>query len=179
MLAFAGGAAAALIASRLLPPVMAQASGTAWAAAGQDPFDALAHDHRIILSLLDQMEHSPDSAVFDRTQRLLRLKRRLAAHAMAEEDVVYPLLHDRAHEVDDTKQLYSEHAEMKMHLYTLEQMPKNDPRWRGVVHDLRQLIEHHVRQEEQVDFPKLRSIMDQRETTRMSGEVQREKALLL
>jgi len=98
---------------------------------------------------------------------------------MAEEDVVYPLLHDRAHEVDDTKQLYSEHAEMKMHLYTLEQMPKNDPRWRGVVHDLRQLIEHHVHQEEQVDFPKLRRIMDQRETTRMSGEVQREKALLL
>jgi len=179
MLAFAGGAAAALVASRLLPPVMAQAAGTARAAAGQDPFDALAHDHRVILSLLDQMEHSPDSAVFDRTQRLLRLKHRLAAHAMAEEDVVYPLLHDRAHEVDDTKQLYSEHAEMKMHLYTLEQMPKNDPRWRGVVRDLRQLIEKHVHQEEQVDFPKLRRIMDKEETIRISGEVQREKALLL
>jgi hemerythrin superfamily protein len=177
--AFASGAAAALLASRLFPPIVAQAAGTARVSAGGDPFDALARDHRVILSLLDRMEHSRDDAVFDRTQLLLRLKRRLAAHAMAEEDVVYPLLHDRAHEVEDTKQLYSEHASMKMSLYALEQTPKNDPRWRGLARDLKALIERHVHQEEQVDFPKLRQLMDTRETARMSGEVQREKALLL
>lgn len=179
LLAFAGGAAAALIASRLLPPVVAQAAGTARASAGRDAFDALARDHRIILSLLDRMEHSPDRAVFDRTQLLLRLKHRLAAHAMAEEDVVYPLLHDRAQAVEHTRQLYSEHAEMKMHLYALEQIPKDDPRWRTRAGELRRLIEHHVDQEEEVDFPKLRQVMDQRETARMSGEVHREKAPLL
>jgi hemerythrin superfamily protein len=177
--AFTTGALAAVIASRVLPPLVAQAAGSAQAAAGRDPFDALADDHRIILSLLDRMESSPDNAVFGRTQLLLRLKRRLSAHALAEEDVVYPLLHGRAHEEDDTKHLYSEHAEMKMHLFTLEQMPKSDPRWRATVTELKNLIAEHVKQEEEVDFPKLRAVLDQKETAMMSGGMQREKALLL
>ena len=177
--AFTTGALAAVIASRVLPPLMAQAAGTAQAAAGRDPFESLANDHTMILSLLNRMESSPDNAVFDRTQLLLRLKRRLSAHAIAEEDVVYPLLHGRAHEVDDTMHLYSEHAEMKMHLFTLEQMPKNDPRWRATVTELKNLIAEHVKQEEEVDFPKLRAVLDQKETAMMSGGVQREKALLL
>jgi hypothetical protein len=75
--------------------------------------------------------------------------------------------------------LYSEHAEMKMHLFTLEQMPKNDPRWRNTVTELKNLIAGHVKQEEEVDFPKLRAVLDQKETAMMSGGVQREKALLL
>jgi len=177
--AFTTGALAAVIASRVLPPIVAQAAGSAQASAGRDPFDGLAEDHRIILSLLDRMTSSPDNAVFDRTQLLLRLKRRLSAHAVAEEDVVYPLLHGRAHEEDDTMHLYSEHAEMKMHLFTLEQMPKSDPRWRGIASELRDLIAGHVKQEEEVDFPKLRAVLDQKETAMMSGGVQREKALLL
>jgi hemerythrin superfamily protein len=177
--AFTTGALAAVIASRILPPLVAQAAGSAQAAAGRDPFDALADDHRIILSLLSRMENSPDDAVFDRTQLLLRLKRRLSAHAVAEEDVVYPLLHGRAHEEDDTMHLYSEHAEMKMHIFALEQMPKNDPRWRDTARELKDLVAGHVKQEEEVDFPKLRAVLDQKETSMMSGGIQREKALLL
>lgn len=177
--AFAGGAVAAIIATRLLPPVVAQASGAAWAAAGRDPFEALAADHRAILTLLDHMAQSPDGAVFARTQRLLRLKRRLAAHAMAEEDVLYPLLHDRAQSASEARHLYEEHAEMKMHLYQLEQMPKDDPRWRDRVLELRTLIEGHVRQEEDVEFPKLRSVLDDQGVRRLSALMQREKALLL
>jgi hemerythrin superfamily protein len=179
MVTFAVGAAAGLIAARMLPPLVAQATGAMRVAAGGDPFDALAQDHREILSLLDRMERSPDDAVVTRTQLLLRLKRRLSAHALAEEDVVYPMLHDRAHETEDARHLYGEHAEMKMHLFALEQMPKDDPRWPDRARRLKALIAGHVRQEEEVDFPKLRRLLDQRATARLSGNVQREKALLL
>lgn len=177
--AFAGGAVAAIIASRLLPPVVAQASGAALAAAGRDPFDALVEDHRAILTLLDHMAQSPDGAVFARTQRLFRLKRRLAAHAMAEEDVLYPLLYERAQSASEAKHLYEEHAEMKMHLYQLEQIPKDDPRWRDRVLELRTLIEGHVRQEEEMEFPKLQSVLDEPGIRRLWAHIQREKALLL
>lgn len=177
--AFAGGAVVALIASRILPPILAQASGAAQAAAGRDPFDALAEDHRAILSLLDAIERSPDNATFHRTQLLLRLKRRLAAHALAEEDVVYPLLHDRARATEDTRHLYDEHADMKVRLFALEQMPKDDQRWNGLVRELKTLIEGHVRQEENVDFPKLRERLNKQDTVLMSGTMQREKALIL
>jgi len=176
MAAFAGGAMAGVIASRILPPFMAQATGTT---TDRDPFDALAQDHWAFLSLLREMEESPPGAVFGRTQRLLRLKRRLTAHALAEEDVIYPLLREQANEVEDTQRLYAEHADMKVHLHALEQMPKDDPRWRDRVRELRMLVERHARQEEEVDFPKLRAMLDERAVARLAGEVQREKAFVL
>lgn len=179
MAAFAGGAVLAVIASRVLPPLVAQLAGSARASAGRDPFDALAHDHRHILALVSEMVQTPIDAVGRRTQLLLRLKRRLSAHAVAEEDVVYPMLHDHAHEVDDTKRLYGEHAEIKMHLFTLEQTPKDDPHWLAVAHDLKQVLTEHIRQEEMVDFPKLRQSLEREEIVALSGNVAREKALLL
>ncbi|WP_448202463.1 hemerythrin domain-containing protein [Azospirillum sp. sgz302134] len=174
--AFAAGALTAVVASRVLPPLVAQAAGTA---SGRDPFRALADDHRHILRLLNEMEQTPQTATFRRTQLLLRLKRRLAAHALAEEDVVYPLLHDRAHAEEDVNRLYREHADMKMDLFALEQMPKDDPNWLGRVSELKMLIAEHVHQEEDVDFPRLRAALGKRATTRLSGNVRREKALLL
>jgi hemerythrin superfamily protein len=179
MAAFAGGAAAAFVAARVLPPFLAQAAGTARAAAGQDPFDMLARDHRIVLDLLEDLEHSPDNATFARAQKLLMVKRRLSAHALAEEDVIYPMLNEAAGAVSDVRHLYAEHAEIKMHLHALEQMPKNDPGWARRAGELRALVQSHARQEEEIDFPKLRAALSERETRLMTGNMQREKALLL
>ncbi len=176
---FLAGAALALVASRILPPLLAQTTGSLRAASGRDPLAELEDDHRHILSLLDRMERSGPDAVLERTRLLLRLKRRLTAHALAEEDVVYPLLDAQARAAEDTRHLYGEHAEMKMHLFALERMPKDDPRWAGTARSLRTLVEGHVRQEEEVDFPKLRQALDRQDAQRMAGGMQREKALLL
>jgi iron-sulfur cluster repair protein YtfE (RIC family) len=179
MAAFATGALAGLIASRALPPLLAQAGGMARGSAGRDPFDVLVQDHRAIAALLDDMEQSPNDALFERAQKLFRLKRRLTAHAMAEEDVIYPLLFEQIRNADDARHLYSEHAAMKVHLYALENMPKDDPAWSGRVHELKSLIEGHVQQEEDVDFPKLRDELDDITLSKLFGKMQREKALLL
>jgi iron-sulfur cluster repair protein YtfE (RIC family) len=177
--AFAGGALAGVLASRALPPLFAQASGMARGAAGRDPFAVLAQDHRTILALLTAVAQAPRDAVATRTQQLLRLKRRLTAHALAEEDVIYPALLERCGDQPGAQQLYGEHAEMKIHLYELEEMPKDDPAWPSRVADLRALIETHVRQEEEVEFPRLRAALDDQMLARIFAKMQREKALLL
>lgn len=92
--AFVWGAVAGAIASRLLPPLIAKGAGSVRIGVDSDPFSVLIADHRIFESLLTEMEKSANDESLRRTQLFLRLKRRLAAHAMAEEDVVYPLLHD-------------------------------------------------------------------------------------
>jgi hemerythrin superfamily protein len=177
--AFAWGAVAGTIGSRLLPPFIAKVAGSVRTGADSDPFSVLIADHRIFESLLSEMEKSVDDEYLHRTQLFLRLKRRLAAHAMAEEDVVYPLLHDKAKAAEDAKHLYAEHADMKIHLHALEQLPNNDPEWVQRVSALKALIVSHARHEEDVDFPKLRLILSQSEAIRLSGNVQREKALVL
>lgn len=176
---FAGGAVLALLAARAAPPLVAQAGGRMRAAAGGDPFEALAEDHKTILTLIGEMAESPNDAVIGRTQRLLRLKRKLAAHAMAEEDVLYPMLHDRAQESDDAKRLYAEHGEIKIHLHALMTMAKDDPAWAERARELRQLLEEHIRQEEEVDFPKLKERLDSQATATLFGHLQREKAMIL
>jgi iron-sulfur cluster repair protein YtfE (RIC family) len=175
----AGGALIALVGSRLLPPLVAQARGAARTRGGGDPLGSLLDDHRSILSHLDAMVETAESEVFSRTQHLLRLKRRLAAHAMAEEDIVYPALREHLETVDDATHLYEEHAEMKVLLYKLEQTPKSDEQWHLHATELRTLIQRHVRQEEEVDFPKLRATLDKAMSSELASKIAREKALLL
>src|SRR5436309_14150687 len=89
-----GGLAAGVIGSRLLPPLFAMARGAATSASG-DPFEKLEDDHRMILSTLAAMENVEGSGnIAKRSGLFLVLKRKLAKHALAEEDVVYPLLVD-------------------------------------------------------------------------------------
>jgi hemerythrin superfamily protein len=174
---FAGGAVTTMFITRILPPIIAQAAGSARARAGRDPFSTLVADHRKISSLLTQMEQTDEDEVFKRTQLLLRLKRKLTTHALAEEDVVYPMLHQR--DLDDVPRLYRDHADMKMHLFTLEQIPKNDTQWLSTLRELKTLVEDHVQQEEEVAFPRLRDALDRNSTKRMSATMWREKSLML
>ena len=176
---FAAGALAGVFASRVLPPLMAAASGSARVAAGGDPFDPLIADHRKFLSLLEQMEESSQDARMHRMQLLLRLKRRLAAHAMAEEDVLYPLLSDEAKAKEDVDRLYGDHGRIKILMHRLEQFPKDDPQWVSEVRALKALITEHARQEEEVDFPALASTLDEAARQRLARDLHREKALVL
>jgi len=176
---FAAGAALALLAARVMPPFAGSAIGSLRNAMGADPFAQLSADHRRILSLLDSIQALGDNATLRRTAMMFQLKRMLSAHAMAEEDVVYPMLRDEAHAEDVAHGLYREHAEMKVRLYELERMPKDDPRWIANLGALRALIEAHARHEEETEFPRLRAALDEAATAQLSSDVHREKSLLL
>ena len=177
--AIAAGVAAGVIASRLLPPMAAQAVGGIRARSGGDPFDRLVQDHRRILSLLDRMQEAPENHRGERTKLFLQLKRTLAKHALAEEDIVYPLLHQEVHAVQESKQLYDEHADIKIHLFELERMLKANENWSRRVESLRDLVERHARDEEQVEFPKLREALDNRKKRTLTQHIRREEALVL
>jgi hemerythrin superfamily protein len=128
----------------------------------QDPFDRLRQDHRQILDILDRMLQARDGDAARRGALLLSLKRTLAKHALAEEDVVYPALHGPAGSADAARSLYAEHAEMKIHLYALEQALMNGNSWGVQLPTLRQLIARHIQTEEDVEFPRLASTLDAR-----------------
>src|SRR3954454_9486762 len=112
-----GGLAAGIVGSKLLPPLLAALTGSRRVRAGGDPFARLMEDHRRILSLLQQMQAASPDSKLQRSRLFLMLKRTLAKHAMAEEDVVYPIVHNQTGERDESKHLYDEHADMKIFLY--------------------------------------------------------------
>jgi hemerythrin superfamily protein len=177
--AFAVGAAASLFASRLMPPLAGRAMGRARVAAGGDPFDALARDHQRVLGMIDTMLQSDGSAKFRRTAGLLQVKRSLTAHALAEEDVVYPLLREEVGAGEAADRLYREHAEMKVHLFKLEHLPLDDARWQEELRALRELIARHAGDEENNEFPRLRQALSRDQVVQLSGDVEREKQFVL
>lgn len=174
--AFAGGAVAAIVAERLLQPLMGQAAGRARAALGGDPFSWLEQDHAFVLEQLKGMAESQSS--LQRMQKFLRVKRALTAHALSEESALYPLLHDKAGERDMAKRLYAGHAEIKMRLHGLEEIGPGSVAWPEGVNVLRRTIEEHVEEEEQA-FEILRAALDEAEIARLAGALNREKEMLL
>ena len=89
------------------------------------------------------------------------------------------MLHDDAHRQEQAKKLYRDHAEVKVKLFELEHMAKDDPRWMTDVRALHRMILAHAREEEQNEFPKLRAALDQAQCQTLLGEVSREKSMLL
>jgi iron-sulfur cluster repair protein YtfE (RIC family) len=172
------GVIATFAASRLLPPMIARTAGSVRAMAGDDPFDELMHDHQRIAVLLARME-SEEAGRLGRQRLTLQLKHRLSAHAMAEENVVYPLIGEAAELTNARQQLYAEHARMKVLLHALEHRFDDQMGWQQSVAELRDLILGHIRQEEDVEFPRLRARLGEADLARLLSEVEREKAFLL
>ncbi len=176
----AGGILLGALGSRLLPPLVGMVTGRVRTRMGHDPFELLKQDHRSIREALNSMDAlGENSSVARRAARLLQVKRLLSKHATAEEDVVYPILHDQAGAKNEAMRLYSEHAEMKMHLYHLEASLKSGSGWTEHVRQLRDLINKHVEEEEGKEFPRLRNMMDERKQRALAGRIHREEAMVL
>ena len=178
-LMFGAGAMLMLAAARMAPPFAMRAVGSMRGMAGTDPFDALAQDHQKALALFDRIEATDTSMVMRRNTLLTQLKRMIAAHSLAEEDIVYPMLCDDAHRREQALKLYRDHAEVKVKLFELEVKSKSDPSWIEDLRTLRQMFASHAHEEETVEFPKLRAALDSSRRVHLLGKVSREKSLLL
>lgn len=176
---FGLGALAGALSGRLLPIFLAIGNGAARSALGQDPFAGLIRQHRQLLELLDRMNGTSHSNCFRRATLAYLFKRKIAKHAMAEEDVVYPMLAQQADRAEAARKLYEEHGRMKVLLFQLEQSVADDARWFAAVHGLRQEIEPHARQEEEVEFPALRNRLDKGGRIKLSGQIHREEAVIV
>jgi hemerythrin superfamily protein len=177
--AFAAGAALSFAASRLMPPLAGRAVGLARVAAGGDPFDALARDHKLVLGMMDSVLRSDPGSRMRRTATLMQIKRSLTAHALAEEDVVYPMLREEVGAVEAADRLYREHAEIKVHLFRLEHLRTDEARWQEEMQGLRDLVSRHAADEEDKEFPRLRERLSRDDIAQLSGDVSREKQFVL
>jgi hemerythrin superfamily protein len=173
------GAAGGVLLGRFLPVLFANANGLVQGAAGRDPFAGLIEQHRTLLSLLDRMEQVPKSEWGKRKVLFFAFKRTIGKHAMAEEDIVYPLLKTQAERHEATQKLYREHASMKIHLFELGRAIRHEEQWREAVRALRTEIEPHAREEEETEFPRLRELLDQKKTAQLARKIRQEEALVV
>ena len=142
-------------------------------AAAGDWFDALKTEHAMTLAIFDKIETTDDSQTGQRTALLAKLKYALSKHAIQEEMVVYPALRQANH-TSDADHLSEDHGYVKTYLYELETMPKDSPEWLARVRDFRQMIEGHMREEENDIFPRFRQMLSEEQNSRITAMMNKE-----
>ena len=120
--------------------------------------EGLKAEHRLTLKIFDAIEKTEESDVARRKTLLVQLQHALAKHAVEEENVVYPAMRDHG-QIEEADKLVHDHGYVKQYLFDLSEMQADDPAWIGKVRAFRADIEAHVREEEQILFPRLKAAL--------------------
>jgi hemerythrin-like domain-containing protein len=136
----------------------------------RDIFELLRRDHRQVRGLLDEMEGTEDRDAVRRQDLFERLVTELEAHSQAEEDVFYSVLEkhaDMAERIDEARQ---EHDDLDQMLEELDEISAGDAGWMDKIHELRQVFQRHIDEEEGDLFSRARERLGREETLRLAHE---------
>jgi len=126
-----------------------------------DIFDVLTSDHDKVKKILEQMEQTSARAGKRRETLLDHLNMNLLPHMYAEEQYFYQILLDETSDKEVAYEAMEEHRAAKAVLMDLEDAPFDDPRWPARLKVLKELVEHHIEEEESTVFDVARGIMDE------------------
>jgi hemerythrin superfamily protein len=135
--------------------------------------ETLAAEHKAVLALFDKIEATEDGQTWMRAYIFTKIRNALGKHALEEENAVYPALRE-ANDAHDADALNAEHGYVKTYLYELDNMPKSSPEWIERIRDFRDLLEEHMRMEEDEVFPRLRAQLGEEQNAKLSAAVARE-----
>jgi hemerythrin superfamily protein len=138
-----------------------------------DWLEALKVEHRLALTIFDQIEATTDNQPAKRTMLLVQLKHALGKHAFTEENVVYPALRDWGDKADADK-LNHDHGYVKQYLYDLENLDNASPAFLDKVASFRADIEAHIREEEDSIFPPLHAGLGEAGNAKLTAAANKE-----
>lgn len=135
-----------------------------------DVLTLLEADHRVVESLLDQLSESDPGP--EREKLVQQLTASLELHMEFEENQIYPLLAELDEEM--RTEADNEHMLTRDGLVKLVELVA-EPGFAAVVDMLKGGIDHHVKDEEEEAFPKLRESLNGGQLEKMSGQLMSEK----
>ena len=117
-----------------------------------DPVKLLTKQHREVEALFKKIEKTEDAE--GRKEIMERIKQSLELHTMLEEEHFYPAI--RGLETKKAEEMileaYEEHHVVKLVLAELPRVDPEDERFEAKMTVLKELIEHHVEEEEEEMF---------------------------
>jgi hemerythrin superfamily protein len=121
----------------------------------------LKQDHQNVDALFKRFEQLTDSDSADEKRQIVdKLIEQLSVHAAVEEQLFYPAVREISAELTDTVlEGLEEHHVVKWTLSELEKMSPTDERFTAKVRVLIESVRHHVEEEENDIFPKVREAL--------------------
>ena len=122
----------------------------------QDAITLLTEDHDRVKALFEQYEELGERAHVSKQKLALKICSELTKHATAEEEIFYPAVRAATKADDIMDEAAVEHASAKDLIAQIISMEATDDLYDAKVKVLSELIEHHVQEEENEMFPKVR-----------------------
>jgi hemerythrin-like domain-containing protein len=132
----------------------------------------LKRDHRDVEQLFKTFEGLGSGALKRRRAVVDKMIAALSRHAAIEELMFYPRVRREVAEAEDVVlESLEEHHIVKWTLSELEDLPADDERFTAKVTVLIESVRHHVKEEEQELFPKVRKALGRKELAELGDEL--------
>lgn len=143
-----------------------------------DIYMKLKADHRAVKKMMEDIEKCTSRSSKRREELFAQLKTELLAHSRVEEAVFYSVLKKEKGSVNNVLEALNEHHVVDLLMSELDTISKNNPHWKAKFTFLKEVIEHHVQEEESELFKKAHEIIGKEESINLGKAMeQREKSV--
>lgn len=132
-----------------------------------DAITLLRDDHELLRKLSKELAETSEKAIETRKKLLKRLEAELKAHTTIEEELFYPAILDASDDVEDARMVaegVEEHRACDKKV--IPDLHKADPStiaYSGEAKVLKDYIFHHLKEEEEEMFPRVRELIGRKE----------------
>jgi len=125
----------------------------------QDAIALLTRQHKEVADMFDEFENMSDRATTSKKKLVEKICEQLIMHTAIEEEIFYPAVREASKETEDmVDEAVVEHASAKDLIAQLQEADPGDDLYDAKVKVLGEQIEHHVEEEEEEMFPKVRKL---------------------
>lgn len=136
----------------------------------------LERDHRTVEALFARFESTPRDDTTTLAELRDEILKELSVHAVIEEQVFYPGVRGASSELEDVVlEGLEEHHAAKLALTEIEKLLPTAERFRPKMTVLMENIRHHVKEEEEELFPKVREAMTEQQLADMGEALEKAK----
>ena len=136
---------------------------------GMNAIELLKQQHREVKQLFAKLERTDDASV--QVELFGELASKLVGHDGIEREIFYPACEEKMGMNDQLGEALVEHGVIEFSLYECDQALKQDD-FKYKLTVLKELIEHHVKEEEQEFFPQVEKALDAEELEGLAEELE-------
>lgn len=140
-----------------------------------DILTLLKKDHKKVGALLKKADKTKPQAIKRREELFKQIKEELKVHTKVEEIIFYPPLKEYKATHDLIFEAYEEHGLVDVVIAQMEKVAYDSDQWTAKMTVLKELVEHHVDDEEDELFPKVRKVLKKAVLENMGKEMKRLK----
>lgn len=144
--------------------------------------ELLKQDHEKVKTLLEELSNTTERAVKKRTELLQKVALELEVHTALEEEDFYPAFKEAGGK-DELKMYHEAKEEHRaVEALVLPDLMSTDPgtvEFSGRLKVLKELLEHHIEEEEEEMFKEAQELMSAEQLTTLGKQMQEKKVKLM